>query len=291
MEFVANLLVESLGKVWVTFTHNWPFLLASVLISVGLKLYVKPEKISTLLTRYRKVGVLGATAAAVTTPFCSCGTTAVILGMIASTIPWAPIVAFMVASPLTSPQGLVYSAGLFGWPFAFAFFVSSILLGLMGGALAEFCQSRGWLSNQARFAMQSVEATHPTSKPVTVSLSSRVRGCACEAIRQIQLEPMLADAPALSSASCCAPLAVPKAPVCGCASSDISLPQKTETCGCGSSGQRQVSSVEKPAVSVVSRFKLREWLLEIYLFWALARESHAISMAVDETPDRFSDLL
>ena len=28
-----------------------------------------------------------------------------------------------------------------------------------------------------------------------------------------------------------------------------------------------------------------------YLFWALAGESHAISMAVDETPDRFSYLL
>jgi len=37
--------------------------------------------------------------------------------MMASTVPWAPIVAFLVASPLTSPQELFYSAGLFGLPF------------------------------------------------------------------------------------------------------------------------------------------------------------------------------
>ena len=52
----------------------------------------------------------------VATPFCSCGTTAVVLGMMASTMPMAPIIAFMIASPLSSPEGLFYSAGLFGWP-------------------------------------------------------------------------------------------------------------------------------------------------------------------------------
>jgi len=65
--------------------------------------------------------VLASTAVAVATPLCSCGTTAVVLGMMAGSISWAPIVAFMVASPLTSPEGLIYSAGLFGWPFAWAF--------------------------------------------------------------------------------------------------------------------------------------------------------------------------
>jgi uncharacterized membrane protein YraQ (UPF0718 family) len=72
--------------------------------------------------------------------------------MMASTIPWAPIVAFLVASPLTSPQELFYSAGLFGWDFAIAFFVASIMLGLSGGAIASFAEKRGWLANQARMA-------------------------------------------------------------------------------------------------------------------------------------------
>src|SRR5512145_2569498 len=152
---IPDLLVQSLENVWITFTHTWPFLLVSILISVGLRLYIHPEKVSALLTRYRRVGVIGATAVAVGTPLCSGGTTAVILGMMTSTIPWAPIVAFMVASPLTSPEELFYSAGLFGWPFAIVFFVASIILGLAGGGIAAFAESRGWLQGQARFENQS----------------------------------------------------------------------------------------------------------------------------------------
>jgi len=79
-------------------------------------------------------------------------------------MPWAPIVAFMVASPLTSPQELVYSAGLFGWPFAIAFFVASILLGLLGGVAAALAESRGWLQNQARLAVQPLPVLFPAQR-------------------------------------------------------------------------------------------------------------------------------
>jgi uncharacterized membrane protein YraQ (UPF0718 family) len=89
--------------------------------------------------------------------------------MMASTIPWAPIVAFMVASPLTSPEELFYSAGLFGWPFAVTFFASSIILGLIGGGIAAFAESKGWLANQGRFAScKSLRADfQPASIPTT----------------------------------------------------------------------------------------------------------------------------
>jgi len=152
MEFITDLFIKSATQVWVTFLHNWPFLVASVAIAVGLKLYINPEKVSAFLMRHRKKGIFGATAAAVATPLCSCGTTAIILGMMATTIPWSPIIAFMVASPLTSPEELIYSAGIFGWPFALVFFGSSIVLGLMGGFVGEIFEKRGWFTNQSRYA-------------------------------------------------------------------------------------------------------------------------------------------
>lgn len=164
-----NLLQTTLLKVVETFAHNWPFLLASIAISVALKLYVNQEAVGAYLRRNRRGGVMLATAAAVGTPLCSCGTTAVVLGMMASVMPWAPIVAFMVASPLTSPQELFYSAGLFGWPFALAFFASSIFLGLLGGAVAAFLETRGLLENQARLAPDPltlpVLAPAPAARP------------------------------------------------------------------------------------------------------------------------------
>lgn len=149
MDFIS-LLQYAFGKVIETFSSNWLLLVISILISATIKVYIDDNAISRFLRRNTKNSILLSTGVAVATPLCSCGTTAIMLGMMASTIPWAPIVAFLIASPLTSPQELFYSASLFGWKFAIAFFVASILLGLMGGAIAAFAESRGWLKNQAR---------------------------------------------------------------------------------------------------------------------------------------------
>ena len=151
---ITLLLQDAFTKVIGTFAHNWYLLLISIVISAALKFYVDQDAIARFLRRNTRNSVLMSTGIAVGTPFCSCGTTAVVLGMMASTVPWAPIVAFLVSSPLTSPEGLFYSAGIFGWPFAIAFFVSSILLGLAGGAIASFAEARGWLVNQARMVQQ-----------------------------------------------------------------------------------------------------------------------------------------
>jgi uncharacterized membrane protein YraQ (UPF0718 family) len=151
-----------------------------------MNLYVKTDAVAGFLRRHQKGGVLVATAAAVGTPLCSCGTTAIVLGMMAGSIPWAPIIAFMVASPLTSPEGLFYSAGLFGWPFAIAFFAASIVLGLAGGAAGALLDARGWLRNQTRYGGRAegvqaacdcqgapaaaVVAARPDPIPVTLSM-------------------------------------------------------------------------------------------------------------------------
>lgn len=142
----------AIAGTWASFSGLWPLLILSVLVSVALKLYVDQDRIAAFLKRNQRNSVVMSTGLAVATPFCSCGTTAVVLGMMASTIPWAPIVAFMIASPLTSPEELFYSAGLFGWQFAITFFAASIILGLTGGGIAAFAESKGWLVGQARFA-------------------------------------------------------------------------------------------------------------------------------------------
>jgi len=192
----------------------------SVLVSATLKLYVDQDAIARFLRRNTKNSVLLSTGVAVATPFCSCGTTAVVLGMMASTIPWAPIVAFMVASPLTSPEELFYSAGLFGWPFATAFFLASILLGLMGGAIASVAESRGWLKDQARVAA-----------PKSMGLSLGLMGA-----------PMpIPSQPVITSDACCAP-----GPIAFPVSLNLvaASPAGTTSCSCSSS-----SSLELPVIS------------------------------------------
>lgn len=62
----------------------------------------------------------------------------------------------LIASPLTSPDEVFYSAGLFGWPFAFTYFVAAISAGISGGFLAHYGEGKGWLTGQVRFTSQPV---------------------------------------------------------------------------------------------------------------------------------------
>ncbi len=213
MNFILDLILQSVSRVWQTLMHNWPYLLASVVVAVLLKRYLDAARISAFLKRYRSAGVVAATAAAVTTPLCSCGTTAVVLGMMASMIPWAPIVAFMVSSPLTSPEGLIYNAGLFGWPFSIAFYTASILLGLSGGGIAAWLESRGLLENQNRFASPA-----PASIPAAAE-------CACSGAPSRE-----AAAPGVPFLGTPSLALVPSTTGCGCGG-PVSV--QTAECGCG----------------------------------------------------------
>ncbi len=142
---------KTLSQILLSFQHNWPYLLLGVIVAAILQVYLDSDKVVAFLRRHSRGSVWASVGAATFTPLCSCGTTAVILGMMASTVPWAPIVAFMVSSPLVSPGETLYAAGLFGWPFATALVVASIALGLLGGWLATRLEAAGWLKNQARF--------------------------------------------------------------------------------------------------------------------------------------------
>lgn len=158
MNWLIDLLGRVLTDVWGITLRVWPFLLISVLAAAAVSVYVGTERVSRLLRRRVLVATGGAVLLATLTPFCSGGTTAVLLGMLAATAPWAPLVAFMVASPLTSPSELVFSAGLLGWPFALFFFAGTIVLGLAAGGVAALLDRAGWLRGQARMACAANEA-------------------------------------------------------------------------------------------------------------------------------------
>jgi uncharacterized protein len=149
-EWLTGVVGRAVGEVWHTFLGVWPFLAISVIVAAALTTYVGTDRIAAALRANTAVAVTGAVTLAAFTPFCSCGTTAIVLGALAARVPWAPLVAFMVASPLTSPQEYVLSAGLFGLPFATTFFAFAIGLGLAAGAVTHAIDRTGALAGQAR---------------------------------------------------------------------------------------------------------------------------------------------
>ena len=158
MSWVLDLLGRVAADVWSTLAADWPYLLLSILAAAAVPVYLGTDRLGAWMSQRRWVAIGAAVLLAAATPFCSCGTTAIVLGMLATRTPWAPIVAFMVASPLTSPEELFLSAGLFGWTFALIFFTGTIALGLAAGAVTDLLERVGWLAGQAR--MRPAECTH-----------------------------------------------------------------------------------------------------------------------------------
>ena len=150
-----NILFVSAFQVWDTFRAIWPYLLASVFISAAMRRYISAERVNRWFQKFHRTSIIAATGVAVSTPLCSCGGgIAVALSMMAVSIPWGPLVAFITASPLTSPDELFYSAGLFGWPFALTYVAAAASAGIAGGFLAHYLEGNGWLANQARYQPQ-----------------------------------------------------------------------------------------------------------------------------------------
>ncbi|MGR4881467.1 permease [Streptomyces sp. LARHCF249] len=157
LDTVLDILGQTAQDVLRTLGTNWPFLLISVIVASAIPVYIGAERLSSWLRRKTLYAVLGAVILATLTPFCSCGTTAVVLGALASSVPWAPVVTFMVASPLTSPEELVLSIGLFGADFALTFFVAAIVIGLFAGLVTWLIEKTGWLKGQARLTSTEAE--------------------------------------------------------------------------------------------------------------------------------------
>jgi uncharacterized protein len=234
VDFVVRLFQNALGQTLISLSHNWPFLFASIVIAGILKAFVNAQKVSAFLNRFKGASVLAATLAAVATPLCSCGTTAVVLGMMASTMPWAPIVAFMVASPLSSPEGMIYSAGLFGWPFAIYYFVASIVLGLAGGALAAVLQRAGFLEGQTRFI---------AAAPAGISEAATAEACGCSN-PATQAEAAWNESRFVPAAARLklVPLAVAVSPTGGCS---CGIPDPVVCCGSGIDASRVETAMDE----------------------------------------------
>jgi uncharacterized membrane protein YraQ (UPF0718 family) len=158
---IVDLLSRVLMDVWGAMSHNWPYLLVSVLVAAAMSVYVGTDRLADWLRRNRWTAITGAVLLATLTPFCSCGTTAMVLGMLVTRTPWAPVVAFMVASPLTSPSELALSVGLFGWPFALTYFLGATGLGFAAGGVAGWMEDRGLLAGQARMRTATGCGTAP----------------------------------------------------------------------------------------------------------------------------------
>lgn len=138
---------------------DWYILLIGILMAVSVNVYVDSNKLKSYLEKNSKLSIPGSVAFGALTPLCACGTMAVILSMFVSSLPWGPVMAFLISSPLTSPSEYIFETAFFGNRFANVVLISSVLLGISAGFVAHILETKtNFFNNQFRFLKEHEES-------------------------------------------------------------------------------------------------------------------------------------
>lgn len=84
------------------------------------------------------------------TPVCGVTVLPLMAGLLSSGVPFAPIMAFWLASPVTDPAMFATTAATLGWGFAVGKSIAAFGLGLFGGWVTAVLPSRSWTSQPLR---------------------------------------------------------------------------------------------------------------------------------------------
>ena len=132
-----NTFLDSLRFFFIIFAEL-TFLFLGISTLVGLIFeYVSDEKIRRWLSRKGWIGnFLGAAMGAIT-PFCSCSTIPMTVGLLRANVPFGATMSFVLASPLLNPIILGMFFTLLGWKVCVIYGAVTFIVAMISGAILE----------------------------------------------------------------------------------------------------------------------------------------------------------
>ncbi|TMT87302.1 permease [Haloterrigena sp. H1] len=141
---IATYVVEALGLTgslraaahfWIYDTLKILSILVVVIFGVTyLRTYFPPEKIRDYLEGKRAItGYALAALLGIVSPFCSCSTIPIFLGMVGAGIPFGITITFLAVSPMINEAALVVLPGVVGFKLTALYAVSGIVIGMSSG--------------------------------------------------------------------------------------------------------------------------------------------------------------
>ncbi|MFC4247608.1 permease [Natribaculum luteum] len=141
---IATYVVEALGLTgslraaahfWIYDTLKILSILIVVIFGVTyLRTYFPPEKIRDYLQGKRAItGYALAALLGIVSPFCSCSTIPIFLGMVGAGIPFGVTITFLAVSPMINEAALVVLPGVVGFKLTALYAVSGIVIGMSSG--------------------------------------------------------------------------------------------------------------------------------------------------------------
>jgi len=132
-----NLVVA--GRYFLVITGELVLLFIGITFLVGLiQQFVPDKKMREVLGKPRRGlgNIIGAAFGALT-PFCSCSTIPILVGLLNSGAPFGASMSFLLASPVLNPVILGLFLTLFGWRVTLVYGIVTFILAAVGGAVWE----------------------------------------------------------------------------------------------------------------------------------------------------------
>jgi len=101
---LPKIMTKTVMAVIESLIHNWIPLSLAIVTAAILKVYVDTEKLKTLLLRKSNVSIPASVAVGAFTPFCACGTMAVVIAMLTTTLPLGSGYGFPNLFPVDEPS-------------------------------------------------------------------------------------------------------------------------------------------------------------------------------------------
>jgi uncharacterized membrane protein YraQ (UPF0718 family) len=101
--------------------------------------YLPLDSIRIYLEKNKKTGIgnLAASTLGAITPFCSCSSIPLFVGMLKARIPFGITLSFLITSPLVNEIAIALFWVTYGWKVAVIYIITGIVLGVVGGIVLE----------------------------------------------------------------------------------------------------------------------------------------------------------
>jgi uncharacterized membrane protein YraQ (UPF0718 family) len=134
--------LQVVANFWGLMAQLWYFVILGALLGTLAWRYLPRTRIRRALQQRANGSIVVATLLGLVSPLCTFAAIPVAGSLITMGVPAAPLVAFVVASPLMNPSLFVYTAGTIGMEMAVARLLTACSVGLLAGFAAQFALRR-----------------------------------------------------------------------------------------------------------------------------------------------------
>lgn len=164
LTYTLRLLAQSkswqiLRGAWDLGTGLWFWFLLGLAITTTIATFVSPVTLTRGIRRLGFAGLVLAALLGVVSPLATYSVIPLAVILLRQGAPLAPVMAFMISSPLINPSMFVMTAGGMSLEMAWARTLASFLLAVAGGWLAGWCE-RHWGSARSYLRVESTAPLH-----------------------------------------------------------------------------------------------------------------------------------